>query len=127
MQLFDVFTKVQKDFEAVVDSEAWSTPVAGLESMGGSPCKFSFDLMCSAYGLKAKADVCNQGGSACAISAWAAQGSSCTNDASCTTEKKPCCKSLARQIKANLEMLCTGISEKTLKMIDDEVSPCPGL
>ncbi len=124
MQLFDVLTKGQKDFEALVDSEAWSTPVAGLESMGGNQCKFSFDLLCSiSYGLKAKADVCNQGGSACAFFS----GSSCTNDASCTTEKKPCCKSLARQIKANLEMVCTGISEKTLKMIDDEVSPCPGL
>ena len=121
MQLFDVLTKGQKDFEAAVDSEAWSTPVAGL---GSSPCQWTFDLMCStSYGLKAKADVCNQGGSACAFFSE----SSCTDDASCTTEKKPCCKSLARQIKAFWERICTGISEKTLKMIDDEVSPCPGL
>ena len=123
MQLFDVFTKAHKDLEAQVDSEAWSTPVAGLESMGGSPCKFTFEIMCSSYGLKAKADVCNQGGSACAFFS----GSSCTNDASCTTEKKPCCKSLARHSLTFFERMCTGISEKTLKMIDDEVSPCPGL
>jgi hypothetical protein len=52
-------------------------------------------------------------------------GAECTDDASC--KKKPCCKSWARNAKANLESLCTGVSEKMLKEIDDEVSPCLGL
>ena len=69
--------------------------------------------MCSRFGAAAKADACNQGGSICAFYSGSGE---CTNDASC--EKKPCCKSLARTIKANLEILCTGVSsEKTVKML----------
>ena len=107
MQWFELKTKGQKDFEALVDSEAWTTPAAVL---GSSPCKLPFDLMCSGYGLKAKADVCNQGGSACAYFSV----SSCTDDVSCTTEKKPCCKSLARENKAFFERMCAGICQTFL-------------
>ena len=119
MQLFDLLTKSHKDLEALVQSEDWTSDSVALG--GKSPCKWTVELMCSGFGSAAKADACNQGGSICRFFS----GVECTDDASC--KKKPCCKSWARNAKANLESLCTGVSEKMLKEIDDEVSPCLGL
>jgi len=118
VQLYDLLTKSLKDLEALVQSEDWTS---GSVLGGKSPCKWTVELLCSGSGAAAKADACNQGGSICR---WFS-GEECTDDASC--KKKPCCKSWARRTKAALESLCTGVSEKALKEIDDDVSPCLGL
>jgi hypothetical protein len=118
--MFDGFQKVRKDLEALIQSSDW---VSANIMLGTSPCAWMVGGFCSAYGATAKADACNQGGSSCGLYVDAIE---CTDDASC--KKKPCCKSMARTIKADLESMCTGVSsEKTLKMIDEAVSPCPGL
>jgi hypothetical protein len=113
--MFDTLTKGIKDFEATIQSSDWTSASVVL---GTSPCAWWVGTLCSAYGAAAKADACNQGGSSCELYVDASE---CTDDASC--KKKPCCKSMARTIKAALESVCTGVSsEKTLKMIDDAVS-----
>ncbi len=118
--MFDVFQKTQKDFEALIQSLDW---VSANIMLGASPCAWLVGGFCSAYGAAAKVDACNQDGSSYGLDVDAIE---CTDDASC--RKKPCCKSMARTIKADLESMCTGVSsEKTLKMIDEAVSPCPGL
>ncbi len=103
--------EMHKDFEVLIQSQGYQ-----------STCKYGVENSCSMmFGATAKADVCNQGGSYCAFIRGGGFAL-CTDDASCT--KKPCCNSLARDLKAQFELLCTGSS---FKKIDDWVSTCPGL